>query len=168
MVDKKVKAKKTKKAVKSGKVAKSTTGTKKAFVRPSIVSRVEKKNGGLGKVPKLDKELLHTIEVLSTQPVKIAGQVISADENRIVFRHKKKSGSTKIVVSTFPVENVLSLVGKVGEFGEIVILQEVQLYLHKDAKVKYTNAGLVALTKSGDNIVLRTTPSVTFRVFADE
>lgn len=83
---------------------------------------MRKLNGTSAKTPFTLKSGQFTVTSYAIQPTEVPGYLIDRSDTHVVYRHKKTSASKQMVVSVFPIKQVLGLLGG-KEGGSITVPQ---------------------------------------------
>lgn len=86
------------------------------------MARVEKKLGALSRDILSKKQLPHDIQIYANQVRDISGVIMESDSDSVVMRHKKGSGSSKVIVTTFPRNRIVEEIGEAGGPGLLSVL----------------------------------------------
>lgn len=89
---------------------------------PSRVERIVKKTASIGTGRSKAEKMPHDIIVSALVAQEIQGFIVEISESHISLRHKAKAGSSKQVVSTFPMTDVIERVGIAGEAGQVTVM----------------------------------------------
>lgn len=89
---------------------------------PSRVERIVKKTASIGTGRSKAEKMPHDIVVSALVAQEIQGFIVEITESHISLRHKAKAGSSKQVVSTFPMTDVIERVGVAGEAGQVTVM----------------------------------------------
>jgi hypothetical protein len=137
-------------------------------VVPTRIARIEKRVKSditklvITKVP-------HTIIVTATQVCEVQGFLFDKTDTTISMRHRARSGSSRQIVSTFDLADVIELVGEVGGAAQVLVRNEVELRKLPGQAVQFKGNVVVAKDmKSGEVTEFRRTPYAKISVVADD
>jgi len=128
------------------------TSSKKTAPRSKVsrLTKVERKlTGTSAKTPFSMKSAPFTVTGYMQQPVEIPGYLIERSATHIVFRHKATSASKKMVVSVFPVSQVLDHLGD-EKGGSITVLQR-KAFTSATGTLKFSGNDIIV--KSVDGVI---------------
>ena len=124
---------------------------------PSHVRRALKKAGRVPTHSVKTDELRFDIVVTATGiPTEIAGYIVAHDDHSVTLRHKAKSGSSRMVISTFPMSDVQFMAMNGEKFGYICVKRDVQVVQLKSVRVKHGVGRITAISDGGDTTVFNT------------
>lgn len=106
---------------------------------PRRVDRIAKKAGAIIQVKSKLTDLAHDVIISARGAHEVSGFIIDvSSEGSVTLRHKRGAGSSKQVVSTFTKSQIISFLGEVGEFGQLLVdaYMPVQIIRGQTVKVK--------------------------------
>lgn len=89
---------------------------------PTRVDRAAKKTSSISTVRAKAEKMPHDVTISAVQAVEIQGFILEITDFHISIRHKRGHGSSKQIVSTFPLNAVIERVGVAGEAGQILVM----------------------------------------------
>mgnify|MGYP003482118240 CR=1 FL=1 len=128
-----------------------TKGAKPGVARTKVsrLTKVERKlSGTSAKTPFSMKSAQFTVTGYMHQPVEIPGYLIERSATHIVFRHKATSASKKMVVSVFPVSQVLDHLGD-EKGGSVTVLQR-KAFTSATGTLKFSGNDIIVKNAEGD------------------
>lgn len=135
------------------------------------VSRAEKVarrlNGISAKTPFKLKNAIFTVEAIAKVPQSIQGYIVSRDADTIVFRHKRSNASKKMVVTIFPVADVLELFGNEGEVSELTVMRETPIR-KAQGTVSCSGNAVTVKTTGGESVTFYRSSSVVVNIYAED
>ena len=143
---------------------------KNTNLTPTLTSRIAKKSGSIGTSKVKPSELPHDILIESVHAVELIGFITDRTENSVTIRHKKGHGSASQIVSTFGLNQILSVLGEAGSHGSVTALVASPVREYKGFKVKYVGAMIHATAvETGEVIHINTAlPGHTVRATVNE
>lgn len=137
---------------------------------PTLVSRIAKKSGAISTTKIKPSEYPHDILIESVHAVELIGFITDRTENSVTIRHKRGSGSSAQVISTFGPNQTLSVLGEAGGHGSVIALINSPIREYKGFKVKYKGNFIIATSiHTGEVIEINTAlPGYTVRASVAE
>lgn len=137
---------------------------------PTLAQRIAKKSGSIGTSKVKPSELPHDILIESVHAVELVGFITDRTETSVTIRHKRGHGSSAQIVSTFGMNQVLSVLGEAGSHGSVTALISAPVREYKGFKVKYIGAMIQATSvETGEVIHINTAlPGHTVRPTVNE
>lgn len=137
---------------------------------PSRVERIAKKTASIGTGRVKAEKMPHDITVSGIVAQEIQGFIVEITESHLSLRHKAKSGSSKQVVTTFPMANVIERVGVAGEAGQVTVLTHSAIRELKGQYVTVKGNEIIATdVQNGETTVFNNNiPGITIHLQVDE
>lgn len=167
--------KKSKKPATKKSTAVSTKKAKSsATVRNSrlakYATKIDRLGGGKVTMKSLSSMPASVIVTMPNQPVELFGTILESNEDFIVVRTQRKSGSSKPAIKTFLRSQIVSQIGSNGDNTLLTVLDTKELLNIRHATVALDGSTAhVTDTKTGDTIsVNRHAPGVDVEIIYDE
>jgi hypothetical protein len=90
--------------------------------RLSMAERLSKKTAKMGNLTVALEDVSYNVTVTGRVPVELFGHLIDLTDKYVVFRYKKER-SSKTVISRFLNQDVVRVIGEVGEPASIVVMR---------------------------------------------
>lgn len=132
-------------------------------------TRAGNKLGALRQVKCALAKLPSTITLSRRQVTEVAGFIVSVDEHSLCIRQRLRHGSSKQVVRSYPLTDVVSRTEGVNCFGVIHVITDTPVLILKDQSVTYSGAVIVATdNKTGEVTNIYPSPLISVEILGDE
>ena len=122
------------------------TRSSRRAAKAAPTTRRSKKSAQLG---------AYEVRVIGRSVVKLDGELLARDENKVVFKYTSEDGSVERI-STYQLPNVICVAGEVGGAGSIVVQSMIELASYS-GEVTELGAGLIQVdTVEGETDVINT------------
>ena len=115
------------------------------------------------------QKIPHTVIVSATQVCEVQGFLFDKTDTTLSLRHRARSGSSRQIVSSFDLSDVIELVGEVGGPAQVLVRQDVELRKLPGQYVTFKGNVIVAKdSKTSEVTEFRRTPYAKLSVVADD
>lgn len=145
----------SKKAPAGKRTAVSKKGT---FTRTSRIAKAAGRVEKLGSSKLSTKQigaLQATVRVTAMQPTQVQGFILSQDENGVVLRQSKSSGSSKPAVKHYMAKDILACTGTVNSVGVLTVLaqSDVRDLCLRRASVEFDGSNVIATDNDTGDVI---------------
>ena len=132
-------------------------------------SRAGNKLGALRQVKCALAKLPSTVTLSRRQVTEVAGFIVSVDDHSLCIRQRMRHGSSKQVVRSYPLTDVVSRTEGVNCFGVIHVITDTPVLILKDQSVSYSGSTIVATdNKTGEVTNIYPSALISVEILGDE